>query len=189
MSKTNKKTIDENETAETTEQAEVADEVSEQVVKTEDVASEQEVEVRDPVADAIAKADEYKDMLQRLQAEFDNFRKRNAEAVKTARQDGGSEMIVAMLPILDSVDRALAMITDEASKAGVELINKMILDVFAKYGVEEIEAYGAEFDPSLHNAVMQVEDADNAGKVVEVLQKGYTRNGKVLRYAMVKVAG
>ncbi len=148
----------------------------------------EEAVVSDPVAEANAKADEYKDMLQRLQAEFDNFRKRNAESVKLARQDGGNEMIVAMLPILDSVDRALSMITDESTKVGVNLIGKMILDVFGKYGVKEIDAQGAEFDPSLHNAVMQVEDAQNAGKVVEVMQKGYTRNGKVIRYAMVKVA-
>ncbi len=159
-------------------------------VKAENTAEQptEEAVVSDPVAEANAKADEYKDMLQRLQAEFDNFRKRNAESVKLARQDGGNEMIVAMLPILDSVDRALSMITDESTKVGVNLIGKMILDVFGKYGVKEIDAQGVEFDPSLHNAVMQVEDAQNAGKVVEVMQKGYTRNGKVIRYAMVKVA-
>lgn len=159
-------------------------------VKAENTAGQptEEAVVSDPVAEANAKADEYKDMLQRLQAEFDNFRKRNAESVKLARQDGGNEMIVAMLPILDSVDRALSMITDESTKVGVNLIGKMILDVFGKYGVKEIDAQGAEFDPSLHNAVMQVEDTQNAGKVVEVMQKGYTRNGKVIRYAMVKVA-
>ncbi len=159
-------------------------------VKAENTAGQptEEAVVSDPVAEANAKADEYKDMLQRLQAEFDNFRKRNAESVKLARQDGGNEMIVAMLPILDSVDRALSMITDESTKVGVNLIGKMILDVFGKYGVKEIDAQGVEFDPSLHNAVMQVEDAQNAGKVVEVMQKGYTRNGKVIRYAMVKVA-
>ncbi len=159
-------------------------------VKAENTAEQptEEAVVSDLVAEANAKADEYKDMLQRLQAEFDNFRKRNAESVKLARQDGGNEMIVAMLPILDSVDRALSMITDESTKVGVNLIGKMILDVFGKYGVKEIDAQGVEFDPSLHNAVMQVEDAQNAGKVVEVMQKGYTRNGKVIRYAMVKVA-
>lgn len=166
---------------------EVAD-ISEPVTEGTTEGAENVAAEPDPVAEAQAKADEYKDMLQRLQAEFDNFRKRNSEAVKTARIEGGNEMIIAMLPILDSIDRALSMISDESTKAGVELINKMVLDIFGKYGVKEIEALGAEFDPNLHNAVMQVEDADNAGKVVEVMQKGYARNGKVIRYAMVKVA-
>ena len=62
------------------------------------------------------------------------------------------------------------------------------IDLFSKYGVTEIDALGKEFDPAFHNAVMQVEDPENAGKVVEVIRKGYIRNGKVIRYAMVKVA-
>ncbi|MBR2349658.1 MAG: nucleotide exchange factor GrpE [Clostridia bacterium] len=147
-----------------------------------------DVENIDIVAIAQAKVEEYKGLLQRERAEFDNFRKRNAEAVKVARADGGSEVVISMLPILDTVQIAINMISDEASKSGVQLIEKKFMDVFSKYGVKEIEALGKDFDPNLHNAVMQVEDADNAGKVVEVLQKGYTRDGKVIRYSMVKVA-
>lgn len=142
----------------------------------------------DIVALAQSKMEEYKDTLQRVQAEFDNYRKRNAEAVKQARAEGVNETILQMLPVLDTVEIAIGMINDEATKAGVELIRKKFAEVFSHYGVEEIEADGAEFDPALHNAVMQVEDAENAGKVVEVLRKGYRRNGKVIRYAMVKVA-
>ncbi len=142
----------------------------------------------DIVALAQSKMEEYKDTLQRVQAEFDNYRKRNAEAVKQARAEGVNETILQMLPVLDTVEIAIGMINDEATKAGVELIRKKFAEVFSHYGVEEIEAEGAEFDPALHNAVMQIEDAENAGKVVEVLRKGYRRNGKVIRYAMVKVA-
>ena len=142
----------------------------------------------DIVALAQSKMEEYKDTLQRVQAEFDNYRKRNAEAVKQARAEGVNETILQMLPVLDTVEIAIGMINDEATKAGVELIRKKFAEVFSHYGVEEIEAEGAEFDPAIHNAVMQVEDAENAGKVVEVLRKGYRRNGKVIRYAMVKVA-
>lgn len=142
----------------------------------------------DIVALAQSKMEEYKDTLQRVQAEFYNYRKRNAEAVKQARAEGVNETILQMLPVLDTVEIAIGMINDEATKAGVELIRKKFAEVFSHYGVEEIEADGAEFDPALHNAVMQVEDAENAGKVVEVLRKGYRRNGKVIRYAMVKVA-
>lgn len=160
------------------------EETAEQVNATEEV----DVENIDLVALAQAKMEEYKDMLQRLQAEFDNYRKRNAEAVKQARADGGNDVVLAMLPVLDTVEIAIKMISDDATKAGVQLIEKKFQEVFSKYGVKEIDALGNEFDPNLHNAVMQVEDADNAGKVVEVLQKGYTRDGKVIRYSMVKVA-
>lgn len=160
------------------------EETTEQVNATEEV----DVENIDLVALAQAKMEEYKDMLQRLQAEFDNYRKRNAEAVKQARVDGGNDVVLAMLPVLDTVEIAIKMISDDATKAGVQLIEKKFQEVFSKYGVKEIDALGNEFDPNLHNAVMQVEDADNAGKVVEVLQKGYTRDGKVIRYSMVKVA-
>ena len=142
----------------------------------------------DIVALSQAKMEEYKDLAQRTQADFDNFRKRNAEAVKQARLEGGNDVVLSMLPVLDTVEIAINMISDDATKAGVQLIQKKILEVFSKYGVKEIEALGKEFDPNFHNAIMQVEDADNAGKVVEVLQKGYTRDGKVIRYSMVKVA-
>lgn len=160
-------------------------------VKTENTAeeiNETNVEDIDIVALAQAKMEEYKDLAQRTQADFDNYRKRNAEAVKNARLEGGNDVVLAMLPVLDTVEIAINMIQDDATKSGVQLIQKKFHEVFAKYGVKEIEALGSEFDPNLHNAIMQVEDEENAGKVVEVLQKGYTRDGKVIRYSMVKVA-
>ena len=160
-------------------------------IKAEEVVAESveiDVENIDPVAMAQAKMEEYKDLAQRTQADFDNFRKRNAEAVKQARADGGNDVVNSMLPVLDTVEIAINMISDEATKSGVQLIQKKFQEVFSKYGVKEIEALGSEFDPNLHNAVMQVEDAENTGKVVEVLQKGYTRDGKVIRPSMVKVA-
>ncbi len=156
----------------------------------ESVTEETEIDVEniDIVALAQAKMEEYKALAQRTQADFDNFRKRNVEAVKQARVDGGNDVVLSMLPVLDTVEIAINMIADEATKSGVQLIQKKFQEVFAKYGVKEIEAMGQEFDPNLHNAIMQVEDPENAGKVVEVLQKGYTRDGKVIRYSMVKVA-
>lgn len=163
-----------------------AEEIKNEEVSTESV--EIDVENIDPVAMAQAKMEEYKDLAQRTQADFDNFRKRNVEAVKQARADGGNDVVLSMLPVLDTVEIAINMISDEATKSGVQLIQKKFQEVFAQYGVKEIDALGSEFDPNLHNAVMQVEDEENAGKVVEVLQKGYTRDGKVIRPSMVKVA-
>ncbi len=159
-----------------------------EVDSSSNVVEEVDVETIDVVALAQAKMEEYKDMLQRLQAEFDNFRKRNAEAVKQARIDGGNDVVISMLPVLDTVEIAIRVISDEASKSGVQLIEKKFQEIFTKYGVKEIDALGKDFDPNLHNAVMQVEDSENAGKVVEVLQKGYMRDNKVIRYSMVKVA-
>ena len=144
-------------------------------IKAEEVVAESveiDVENIDPVAMAQAKMEEYKDLAQRTQADFDNFRKRNAEAVKQARADGGNDVVNSMLPVLDTVEIAINMISDEATKSGVQLIQKKFQEVFSKYGVKEIEALGSEFDPNLHNAVMQVEDAENAGKVVMTTEIG-----------------
>ena len=147
-----------------------------------------DVENIDLVALAQTKMEEYKADAQRIQAEFDNYRKRNVESVKQARLDGGNDVVLAMLPVLDTVEIAINMIGDEATKSGVQLIEKKFHEVFAKFGVTAIDALNSEFDPNLHNAIMQVEDDENSGKVVEVLQKGYIRDGKVIRPAMVKVA-
>lgn len=142
----------------------------------------------DLAAQAAAEAEEYKRLAQRIQAEFDNFRKRNADSVRAARIEGSNEIILSMLPIIDSFDIAVGMIKESESLKGFELMRKKFSELLAKYGIAEIEALGQTFDPGLHNAILQEEDSENAGKIVEVMQKGYTRDGKVLRYAMVKVA-
>ena len=153
----------------------------------QDIEAEGDEEM-DLIKMAQEKLDEYKDALMRVQAEFDNYRKRTADAVSKARADGADGILEAFLPVLDAVEIALGMISDEATRKGVELIKKQFTELFNKYGVTEISAEGKEFDPAFHNAVMQVEDPENAGKVVEVIRKGYLRNGRVIRYAMVKVA-
>lgn len=164
----------------------------------EQVVTEDEVSVETPVEEgpsdeeliamAEAKAKEYRELAQRVQAEFDNYRKRNNESVRNARIEGGNEVILGLLPLADTMEIALKMVTDEKSKEGIQLIYKQLKSLLEKYEVTEIEAQGEAFDPDLHHAVLQIEDAEQAGKVVEVLQKGYRRSGKVIRYAMVKVA-
>ena len=159
--------------------------------------SETEEEITEPIQisdeqavfepETIDKAEEYKDLLQRLQAEFDNYRKRNAESVKIARCDGINEMILELLPIMDSFERGIASL-DESAKGGMELICKQLSNLFTKYEVEEIPSVGEQFDPNVHHAIAQCDDAENAGKIVEVYQKGYKRKNKVLRASLVKVA-
>lgn len=141
----------------------------------------------DELTKAIKAAEEFKDMAQRIQAEFENYRKRNAEAVKTSRNDGIEDVIMALLPIIDNFERGLSVVDDNA-KTGMELIYKQVMSVMDKFEVKEIEALGQEFDPKFHHAIAQADDTDNANKVVEVFQKGYIRKNKVLRPAMVKVA-
>lgn len=123
----------------------------------------------------------------RLQADFENYKKRNKETARVMYEEGVADVIEGILPTLDNLEMAIISQKDESFKQGLELVKKAFLDALAKYGVEEIEALGKEFDPNVHEAVMNREDPDNAGKVVDVLKKGYIRNGKVLRHPLVVV--
>ena len=101
------------------------------------------------------------------------------------------KLVVQLVEILDNFDRALNQSAGggEAFAAGMELIFKQLTDVLEKNGVEEIKALGEDFDPNFHNAVMMEDTTEyESGKVSDVLQKGYTLNGKVVRPSMVKVA-
>lgn len=132
---------------------------------------------------------DYKDRWLRTQADFDNFRKRNAEAVTKARNDGANDVYLEMLAVMDNLERAITAIVDENDKKGVELITRQMKDVLRNGGVEEIEAEGKDFDPEYHNAVTSEEvDGVEEGKVLAVFQKGYLFKGKVLRHSMVKVS-
>jgi len=140
--------------------------------------------------------DQYLSMAQRLQAEFDNFRKRNRAAVSLAYEESALETVEKFLPVLDNLERALESSKDNESAQvqaickGVEMVVKQFTDILAKMGIEEIDALGQPFDPMYHDAVMQVEAENEEQKntVVEVLLKGYKTENKVIRYSMVKVA-
>ena len=125
----------------------------------------------------------------RMIAEYDNFRKRSAKDKEGIYADAQADAVGSILPIGDNLARA-AQFTDPASVSkGIAMMQKSFEEALSKMGITEIEAEGREFDPNLHNAVMHVED-ESVGEstVVEVLQKGYIRGDRVIRYAMVKVA-
>lgn len=150
-------------------------------------ASEQEGEIDRLKAENAG----YLDRLARLQAEFDNFRKRSVREQQDFRDYALVDALKQVLPILDSLDRALK--TENAStedfRAGVELIDRQFHDVLTKLGVEPIAATGQVFDPSLHQAVQMVEtDAVPDNHVVDELQRGYRIKDRLLRPAMVRVA-
>ncbi len=140
---------------------------------------------------AEAKAEEYLDMAQRVQADFDNFRRRNASARSEAFEEGIREMLKQMLPVVDNLERALAVETeDQKLKEGVELIMKEVNTILEKRGVTVIDRKGEVFDPRLENAVMRAEaDAGEPGTVAAVFQKGYRIGDVILRHAMVQVVG
>ena len=126
-------------------------------------------------------------------ADFQNFRRRKEEELKSASLTSNKEMITALLPVLDNFERALGAAEKNQSYdaliGGVKLTLRQIQDYLKKQGVTPIEAVGKEFDPALHDAVMRVEDSDQPeNTVVEELQRGYILHDKVLRPAMVKVA-
>ncbi|MDO4581105.1 MAG: nucleotide exchange factor GrpE [Bacillota bacterium] len=125
----------------------------------------------------------------RLQADFDNYRRRSAAERELQTQTAAAALIEQLLPVLDNFERALAAMTGEADKAGVELIRKQLLAVLSAAGMSEIEAAGAEFDPQFHQAVAQLpaELEEERGKVAMVLQKGYMLHDKLLRAAVVQV--
>lgn len=124
----------------------------------------------------------------RLQADFDNYKKRNMALSTQRYNDGVDSVIEDMLQVADFLDMAIMAQKDEAQRKGIELTKKTFLDVLAKYNVEEIKAMGEEFDPNTHEAVQSVDDENNSGKVVGELKKGYKRNNVVLRHSMVVVA-
>ena len=136
-----------------------------------------------------AEGAEKDDKYLRLCAEYDNFRRRSQKEREGVYSDAYSDAINALLPVLDNLGRAVGCEDPKALADGLALILKSFDEGLHKLGVEEIKALGETFDPERHYAVLHVEDeAYGENEVVEVLQKGYTRGDKVIRYAVVKVA-
>jgi molecular chaperone GrpE len=133
----------------------------------------------------------YLDRLARMQAEFDNFRKRSAREQQEFREYALTDALKQLLPILDSLDRAAKVesVSADDLRSGVELIDRQFHDVLNRLGVEPIVATGKAFDPSLHQAIQMV-DSDEVpdNHVVDELQRGYRLRDRILRAAMVRVA-
>ncbi|MGB6875288.1 MAG: nucleotide exchange factor GrpE [Candidatus Acidiferrales bacterium] len=140
----------------------------------------------------IAEKAELKNTLIRLQADFDNYRKRIDRERHQERHRGAELLVENLLPVLDGFDRAISAHRDAAHdeyRKGFELIRKQMLDVLSKQGLEKIETEGKRFDPHFHHAIERVETSGQPDDtVLEELQAGYVFHGKVLRPAMVRVA-
>lgn len=139
----------------------------------------------------VEERDSYKDSWMRTQAEFQNFKRRNATVRADAYEDGSREAIAAVLPAIDNLEMALKA-AEKAGQTGamyegVKMTLKILTDSLGKMGLSEVPALGEMFDPELHNAVMK-EPGGTENQICEVFQKGYKVKDKMIRYAMVKVS-
>lgn len=133
---------------------------------------------------------EYSDRVLRLQADFDNFRRRTKQEKEELSAVVVQDLISDLLPVIDNLERALAADTTdgEALKTGVDMVYKQLMTTLGKNGVELIEAVGEKFDPNFHQAVMREASSEEEDTILEELQRGYSVHGKVVRPSMVKVA-
>ncbi|MBO7356279.1 MAG: nucleotide exchange factor GrpE [Lachnospiraceae bacterium] len=139
-----------------------------------------------------AKVAEYEDRAKRQLAEFENFRNRSEKEKAQSFDRGAASVLEKLLPVVDNFERGFASVDeedkDDAFVVGMDKIYKQLMEELDKMGVKPIEAVGKEFDPALHNAVMQTEsDEYESGIVAQELLKGYTYHGAVLRHSMVSV--
>ena len=169
--------------------------MSDDVAENDTVAAEEAVtEVVDERSDIERERDEYLAALQRLQADFENYRKRVARSSVDAADRAAGEVVVKMLPVLDAFDLAAAHFLSAPSEEAEALdqARGLLLDALSKQGLERIDDVGVEFNPQVHDAVAHADGEGGLGgetMVEEVLRSGYRWKGQVLRPAMVRVRG
>lgn len=157
-------------------------------------AMEQKIqELEKKVAELEEKTTKEQDDYLRLMAEFDNFRRRTSQEKLELVSVASMDTIKGLLPVLDDCERALKVLMEsddsDAAKEGTELIYSKLMGFLKTKGLAVIEAMGQDFDTDLHEAVAQfpVQEEEQKGKVFDVVQTGYTLNGKVIRFAKVVV--
>lgn len=143
--------------------------------------------LEEKLGQAIAEAETCKGLTQRLQADFDNYRKRNNSIAEDMKQLGQSVVIEKMLTVLDNCDLARKYVKDEAALTGFNMMESQILGALGGFGLTEVDALDKDFDAKFMSAVERVKSEEKQGKVVEVLAKGYMLGTKLLRPASVKV--
>ena len=149
--------------------------------------------LRNTLKEKEAQAAEYLDSLRRLQADFENYKKRMLKEQTEFLAAASKGLIMELIPVVDNLERALNAGPHSKDSAafckGVEMVHGQLVDILSKAGLAEIDPLGEQFDPLHHEAVMQVgSDEHDDDTVVEVLQKGYQLKGKLLRPASVKVS-
>ena len=207
MSDNTEKTTDAQEQVQAEAQAEntqaPVDETANETTEPTDTQEEQAETTTEPEVEAEAKPEaepevrvveqnlDYKDKYIRLSAEFDNYRKRTLKERMDTIKNAASDILGKLLPIVDNLERALRSTNDAtdvaAVREGIELIHKSFLETLRQNGLKEIEALHQPFDVDLHEALTKIPapSEELKGKIVDVIEKGYTLNDKVIRYAKV----
>ncbi|MBE6528159.1 MAG: nucleotide exchange factor GrpE [Thermoplasmata archaeon] len=153
---------------------------------TEDVEIVEEAPETDPLKEAQEQAAKYLDMARRIQADFDNYRKRTQRENEEFRKYASAGIVTDLLNIVDDLDRALEHAKEDDDLAvGIKGVRTNLMKILESNGLQEIPADG-KFDPNYHEALCTV-DGDEDDQIAEVFQKGYTLNGKVIRFTKVKV--
>lgn len=134
--------------------------------------------------------EELNDRYKRLFAEFENYKKRTQKESLTKRAEITADVVTTILPVVDNLEKAVEVkIENNSYQEGIKLILKQLYDVLKKFGMEEIETVGQQFDPELHEAVQHIEDSEKgSNEIVQEYRKGYRIGNKVVRHAMVVVA-
>lgn len=174
------------------EEQEIVEETAEEVQEEVNADSADESNELEAQIEGLKKEkEELTNRMLRVQAEFDNYKRRTLKEREADRKYKAQDMIQELLPVVDNFERALQVEVSEENKSileGINMVYRQLLDVFTSQGVSVIETEGADFDPNVHHAVMQIEDDTiEPNKVVEELQKGYLLKDRVIRPAMVKV--
>ncbi len=144
------------------------------------------------LAQAIEERDSFRDSYQRTFSDYNNYKKRNQALTSQAMKAGSCDVIEKILPVVDNLERALEHVdenSDNSVEKGVLMVYKQLSDILACIGVKEIPALGCEFDPNVHQAIQQIETAEDQtpGTVAAVAQKGYMMDDRIIRHSMVIV--
>lgn len=146
----------------------------------------------DPLEAAKAEAAKLKEQLMRTAADFDNFRKRSRREVEDARKAGKEDLLKEFLPVFDNLDRGMQSAqkaTDVAAVAeGLSMVLRQFVDTLGRQGITKVPTVGNPFDPSVHEAIQQVESDEPPGDVIAEVQSGYVQGGRLVRAALVVVA-
>jgi len=164
----------------------VSEETAEKEAETKEAKETKELEEKlsKAEADLVATNDKYL----RMMAEYDNYRKRSTKEKESAYADAYCDAISAILPVIDNLERALAYSEGETLTEGVKMTLKQFEDTMQRLGINAYGERGEEFDPRIHNAIMQTEDAElDENRIALVMQKGYCKGEKIIRHAMVTV--
>ena len=199
MAEQEKEILEEEMEKDLSEAEELKEEETEKEIEKEEPESKEDKKAAKKQAKLNKKEDSYKEKIDQLEdrvkrqmAEFENFRKRTDKEKQAMFDTGAKSVIEKILPVVDNFERGLATVPEESKEDpfvdGMNRIYKQLMSELENIGVKPIEAVGQEFDPNLHNAVMQVEsDEYESGVVAQELQKGYTYHDMVVRHSMVGV--